>query len=399
VYPTDRSGAPAGPAPLSTWTKAAYFVAGNVLPALGILSASSSMGLPRWQSNEFHEFVAFLIVGPAAAVFCLFLFYSIACFTLALFRPGIAAEHFAVRLGLYTGIILGLHYCLLFGTQLLNIQDARSSEGVLKIVVLMLACIVIALAGWGLWSLGIALRPLVEKLFKSRACVALAMMTPLAALAVGFALPADQATSVGLILLLGPAVLAIGLTPCWYLAATIAMAVHIARVRAARFQFHIWQLFAWTSWLAAYLAAWRFAVNAALEAYAALPVDPPSSNCYVATAAACGHARFVGSREVLGASGKVFWANRQLAYLKCGEIVLQTTWPELHKQLRQVYDYVGPPLARRLSNPWLADAAYLVLKPMEWATRIALQILAPGSIRSAQKLYSSRAGERQLPEQ
>jgi hypothetical protein len=376
-----------GPTPLSTWTKVAYFVAGNVLPAVGILSVSSSMGLPTWQSNDFHEFVAFLVVGPAAAVFCLFLFYSIACFTLALFRPGIAAEHITVRLGLYTGIILGLHYCLLFGIQLLNIQDARSSEGIFKIVVLMVACVVIALAGWGLWNLGSVVRPLAEKMFQSRAWIALAMMTPLAALAIGFALPADQATSVGLILFVGPAVLAIGLTPCWYLAANIAMAAHIARVRAARFQFHIWQLFAWTSWLAAYLAAWRFAVNAALEAYAALPVDPPSSNCYIATAAARGHPIIVGSREVSGAAEAKFRANRQLADLKCGEIALQAISPELHHKLRWVYDRIGPPLASCLRNHWVADVAYLALKPAEWTTRIALGLLAPGSQNLARRFY------------
>lgn len=384
----DQSGAAAPPpVALSTLTKVACFVAGNVLPALGILSVSSSMGLPTWQSNEFHEFVAFLIVGPAAAVFCIFLLYSIGCLTLALFRPSIAAKSFIVRLGLYTGIILGLHYCLLFGIQLLNIQDAQSSEGIVKIVALMASCVVIAIAGWGVWSLGDAVRPLVEKMFRSWVSVVLAMLFPVAALAIGFALPDDQATSIGFLLLVGPMVLAFGLTPCWYLAANLAMAVHIVRLRAARFQFQIWQLFAWTSWFAAYLAAWRFTVNSALQAYAALPVDPPSSNCYIATAAACGHPRIVGSREVQGAAGATFRANRQLAYLKCGEIALQALSPKLHGNLRLVYDRVGPPLARALRNRWLADVAHLGLKPAEWMTRIALGILAPGSLNVARKLY------------
>lgn len=242
------------PAPLSEWTKAVYFLAGNVLPAMGILLVSSSMGLPTWQSNEFHEFVAFLIVGPAAAVFCLFLLYSIGCFTLALFRPQVAVENFLIRLGLYTGMILGLHYCLLFGIQFLNIKHASSAEGIIKIIALTVSCVLIALVGWGLWTLGGAIRPLLEQVFKSWAWVVLAMLIPLAALAVGFALPDDQSTPIFALLLIGPALIAVGLTPCWYLAANFSLAIHIVRLRGRRFQFQIWQLLAWTSWLAAYLA-------------------------------------------------------------------------------------------------------------------------------------------------
>jgi hypothetical protein len=384
---TDQSGVPALPAPLSEWTKAVYFLAGNILPALGILLVSSSMGLPTWQSNEFHEFVAFLIVGPAAAVFCLFLLYSIGCFTLALFRPQVAVENFLVRLGLYTGMILGLHYCLLFGIQFLNIKDAGSAEGIFKIIALMVSCVLIALIGWGLWTFGGAIRPLLERAFKSQTWVVFAMLIPMAALAVGFALPEDQWTAIVALFLFGPALITIGLTPCWYLAANFALAVHIVRLRRKRFQFHIWQLLAWTSWLGAYLAAWRFAVNEALEAYAALPVDPPSSNCYVATAAANGHRSFVGSRDIVGASGASFRANRQLAYLKCGEIVLRTTWPKLHLALRTVYDRVGPRMARCLRNPWFADIAYLGLKPAEWVVRVVLQVIAPESLDVARRLY------------
>jgi hypothetical protein len=126
------------------------------------------------------------------------------------------------------------------------------------------------------------------------------------------------------------------------------------------------------TWLAAYFAAWRFAVHSAVKAYAALPVDPPNHACYIATAAAAGHPRLVRSYEIVTASGEMRRINSQLATLKCGELALRQSLPRVHHVLRRIYDRVGPPLARRIRNPWLADIAYLTLKPLEWMTRVFL---------------------------
>ena len=49
-----------------------------------------------------------------------------------------------------------------------------------------------------------------------------------------------------------------------------------------------------TAWAAAYIAAWRFDILKMYELYAALPPTPPP-DCYIASAAARGHPRFVRS--------------------------------------------------------------------------------------------------------
>jgi hypothetical protein len=55
--------------------------------------------------------------------------------------------------------------------------------------------------------------------------------------------------------------------------------------------------------------------------------------------------------------------------------------------LRFVYDIVGPVLARRLTHPFLADIAYLSLKPAELLARFALRFLIPNLDEYASRLY------------
>jgi hypothetical protein len=128
-------------------------------------------------------------------------------------------------------------------------------------------------------------------------------------------------------------------------------------------------------WLTAYLVAWRLAIQATLEAYAALPAHPP--DCYIATAAAQGHRRLTRARPVRLSDGHLLWVNAQLRYLKCGELALQAVSPATHRRVRRVYDCVGLWLARRLRHPLLADAAYLTLKPVEWGAVWLLRQLVP----------------------
>jgi hypothetical protein len=119
------------------------------------------------------------------------------------------------------------------------------------------------------------------------------------------------------------------------------------------------------TWLAAWFAAWRLAVNWMLEEYARLPKQPPS-RCYMATAAARGHAWLVGSRPVRCADGSCHWQSKQLYYLKALEFMLLCAAPRMHRAVRRVYDWIGPLLAARLNHPLLADLAFLTLKPVEW---------------------------------
>ena len=54
----------------------------------------------------------------------------------------------------------------------------------------------------------------------------------------------------------------------------------------------------------------------------------------------------------------------------------------MHRPLRGLYDRVGPSLAAGLTSPWLADLAYVALKPLEWmAAGICWVSLRPGRLK------------------
>ncbi|BBO31853.1 DUF6688 family protein [Lacipirellula parvula] len=154
-----------------------------------------------------------------------------------------------------------------------------------------------------------------------------------------------------------------------------------------RYRFRISHLLAGTGWAAGHLAAWRKSMDLAIEAYSKLPTDPPQ--CYVCTAAAQGHCRFVRSHRVVAFDGRSMPVNEQLQTLKAAELAIAIAAPRLHRRLRRLYNRIGPPLARRLKNPWLADAAYLSLKPAEWLARFVLRRALRIGAEQVRRLYKS----------
>jgi len=53
-----------------------------------------------------------------------------------------------------------------------------------------------------------------------------------------------------------------------------------------------------------------------------------------------------------------------------------------------MYDVVGKFLARRIHNPFLADAAYLLLKPFERLARWLLKMIVPEVDVLTEKIYT-----------
>jgi hypothetical protein len=145
-------------------------------------------------------------------------------------------------------------------------------------------------------------------------------------------------------------------------------------------------IFGWIAWIGAYAVAWKLSVTNALAMYAALPAQAP--HCYIATAAAAGHRRFVGSALVHAADGSIFPANQQLRRLKCVEIAVAAACPRLHRLIRRIYDRSGPPLARMIApRPLAADIAFALLKPIEWIAFGLLILMAPDARATARRLY------------
>ncbi|MEK6237175.1 MAG: hypothetical protein N2C14_20900, partial [Planctomycetales bacterium] len=155
-------------------------------------------------------------------------------------------------------------------------------------------------------------------------------------------------------------------------------------------QISLAQAFWVTVWFGGYFAMWRQALQLMLIEYSELSIKPMRDDCYVATAAANGHARFVGAKSTVFANGETAPVNDQPRHLKCGELALKAAAPRLHRLIRRAYDFLGPRLAKRLAHPILADLAYLALKPAEWLVRATLHVLLPDLSFFVRRIYPER---------
>lgn len=138
-------------------------------------------------------------------------------------------------------------------------------------------------------------------------------------------------------------------------------------------------------WLAALgVSLWR-ASEVAVQLQVKLPKEAPP-NCYVATAAARAAPARTGAERVRFPSGEVAWISPQLRRLKVGEGLLAARWPRLHAGVRRVYDWLGPPLARRM-GPRGARLALAALALPERALVAGCRALAIDLERLAAEVY------------
>ncbi len=144
-------------------------------------------------------------------------------------------------------------------------------------------------------------------------------------------------------------------------------------------------------WLVGYGVAWRQAANKAVQLYEELPVEQPT--CWVATAAATGHRRVVGSSTAIAADGTPFVITGQLQSLKLAEIVIAAVAPTSHRRLRSHYDRWGRRVASRLSTPVRADLAYAALKPAEWFGRLLTRLLLDDPDTERRRVYRAVASD------
>lgn len=110
-------------------------------------------------------------------------------------------------------------------------------------------------------------------------------------------------------------------------------------------------------------------------AFAALPDSPPG--CFIATAAAQGHAAVVGSKRTVMRHGTVREATQQLATFWVFEDLWSNRAPRSHTRFRSLYNAVGPRIASQIRSPLAADAAHLMLKPAELAASAVIRWAAP----------------------
>ncbi len=326
---------------------------------------------PEWQDGRFSSYIALLLSPEASWIFApLIIFSALSMLTLLLDNTSKQAQAFWVRLGVYTGTLLALQFTIL--------ALIAVGGGTIIVVGLWLGTLI----AW------YALRWASQKIGKK--------WTMLIVLGLAFFLYAGyilfEVINLGSFspyMLSNPFFFLIGFlvgsAPFWTLLIMSTTSYRLLKHYETRFTLP--RGLGVLAWLGGFSASWSLAILRTLQLYSELPTQPP--DCYIATAAANGHPRFVGSQEVTLASGARMRVNTQLQRLKCAELALKAVAPHLHGLLRAVYDTLGRPLARRMTHPVVADAAYLLLKPFEWISIFVLRRIVPEINIHAQKLYRS----------
>jgi hypothetical protein len=354
--------------PESIGLRVIYGLATILLPVFLFLSTKEgSFFQPEWQDGRFESYLELMIGGPASFYFYPMLGYSMVCMGWLLLNPH-RANKFFIRFGIYTGIVLALHYSLL----LLSFDLFPLVLGFFAIWVI----IVPLLFKW-------YRKFLASKTYQQHRKGYIRLTYLFGILAVISSVIYFEKSQVVLFLAIaslftaGPAI-------CLSIFLIISERMYKKYDRPSKI--NIWEKIGIFAWASAYLVAWRYSILKAIELYNQLPTSPP--DCYIATAAAEGHPAVVRSWSVDLTEGGHMRVNAQLRYLKAAEISLKTISPNIHRHCRTWYDRYGRALANRLTTSIRANLAYLGLKPLEWVARIVLRWLLPDEKGIIQKLYT-----------
>lgn len=333
--------------PVRGWRRIWYALFVIVFPSFSFWGIAALK--PEWQSGDMRDYLALLLSAEASLIFLFLLAYSVICYILLLIDPDRFAKWFLIRFGIYSGILLALQYSILLLLFLVN--------NVYSLAVLLV------------WFLPFYFPKLyhmtIEKWVRRYVSVWVLLIVVIAygILIVIF----EQAITPLFLIFIGM----VASAPFWSFLLAGQAALWLYKHYETRLTLP--RGLGVTAWLASYVAAWRYDILKMYELYAQLPPEPPT--CYIATAAAQGHLNFVGSRAIQLANGKSMQVNRQLQIFKCAELALMAIAPRLHKFVRRIYDVLGKSLARKIQNPFLADVAYLSLKPFEWIAQSVLRLI------------------------
>jgi MFS family permease len=325
---------------------------------------------PEWQDGKFASYIALMLSPEASWIFAPLLGYSVLSLLFLLAAPVRWAQFFWTRLGIYTGVLLALQFTILALIAL---------EGTVFLVL-------------GIWIAPLIAWPILRWLARKIGILWTTLGVPAIAalLFVGYLLveafrarsfPPAYTFSTPFLFLIG---FLIASAPFWSLLIMGTTGYRLLKHYETRFT--LLRGVGTLAWLGGFAASLSLAIMRTLQLYSELPTQPP--DCYIATAAANGHPRLVRSREVTLPGGARMRVNAQLQRLKCAELALKAVSPRLHGVLRKLYDNLGRPLARRMTNPFVADAAYLLLKPFEWILIFGLRWIGPEINILVQKLYN-----------
>jgi len=371
----ERPGAQPTRPPISLGERIAYIGLGVLAPIGCFIAAADRYPLaPDWQNGAWYRYIVFVPDGRAGYAFYPLLVYSMAALCAFVARPALS-RMLSVRLGLMTGIVLGLQYTLIQALALGNPNDF-----------LFLAAFAVGLASN---LLPLAVVRLLELILRRMTALQIGVAA-IAAIAIVTAAIAAGVLAFRKDWLLVPILALLAFAPAWcvgvYARATFT-ARRLFRESNADRPNRTNLIAAWLAWLIGFGVAWKWSITNAITLYAALPASQPG--CYIATAAATGHPLLVKSEATTAADGTVYRTNGQLRRLKCVEIALAAVCPTTHRAIRFIYDFIGPPLARIIArHPVLADLAFLGLTPIEWIAYGLLVASIPDVGAVACELYA-----------
>ena len=95
---------------------------------------------------------------------------------------------------------------------------------------------------------------------------------------------------------------------------------------------------------------------------------------YLCTVAACGHPNLVKPLRLGIRHGKIIIVNRQLLIANAYEAMIQRYFPRFHRFIRNIYNRYGYPLSKHISNKYISDVIYILMKPLEWVFLLNLYL-------------------------
>jgi len=368
-------------APLHWVYVAGLWAAGIVIPiACFGLGGVGPPDPPSWQSGAISDYAMLMLDLKVSTPLLPLLIFAMICFGIALAKPKVAKERFWVRMGVLSGVLLSIHFGIVLGFAFSGTNELLSERGLTTLLVLPLG----AVAGIAFGFIGLTLLWVLD----AGTHVARTRND-------GWGVFTQVVINViAAVLLFATGVLPVIIFGCLFFGPALSLAAYtFVFVRATRQQersgrFTLWRMSGLITWLAAYFAATRAAVELTMIEYAKLPTQP-SNDCYIATVASQGNPRVVKGFEIVDSRGEPKQINHQLAYFKCGELALKTCLPRCHRLVRTLYDKVGPTLASWLRQHGGAEVSYLLLKPIEWFVRCLLFTLLRDYRMAAMQLYRS----------
>lgn len=300
--------------------------------------------------------------------FCL---YSLVCFALILARWPLG-RFFALRFGVYTGVILGTQYsiALVWAISADSRFGGHLAIAISVIVALAILGALFVLHQWFRSKWRATYRIVVASI------IGLGFVGLLVGVGSQYFSGFGSGEAFGAALI-GALVTGLFVSPPAVVICYGAMSWQL--LRSSRSVRPAIAAIPWAFWTGGYAAALVYSIRRTVEVYDTLP----TTACYVATAAASGHPRIVGSQLVGN-----FPVNDQLRLFKLFEIVARELHPDFHVRLRRIYDWLGPRLASVIRRQQLlADVAYFGLKPFEWGARVFLAMRTPGVLPLAAQIY------------